>query len=427
MAAKVTLEELQALYGEVLDLDTIRDIHSECRGLASECYSQLTAISGIEAPTMSGEDTGEGMGSAEPSHVEIDYESALATGEEKAKLEREKELNDLMKRKVEDVSKLYEQDRAFDAAAAAQRALGPQSLRSGGINENSLSGSSHAQQCFKDMLRREREHCGEFVCFYHSYSFVALLYEVQACVARTLYGLPDDFAPTARLLKKPFSGKPHVRVLLEQFKNLQGQDHDPGFREVAISCSLSLGSPSSEAPPMQCFEGGYSCNDLSFHGVMKKLFKDLGADDGKASSLCQAMAAIGTKHQLHGNLFRSEGGGSDSVTNPGHMLQIFIRADCVDDVAYGSLAYGVYQASLNPPSQYMLREQAPDGQARIFWHPSLFLDPSKCKVYHYAANPKNHGSARKSLQKDIEEALAPLLGNVPSALKAFYGIEGRSR
>ena len=109
------------------------------------------------------------------------------------------------------------------------------------------------------------------------------------------------------------------------------------------------------------------------------------------------------------------------------MLQIFIRTDCVDDVAYGSHAMGVWDDTLNPPSSALRQKKSPDGQARIFWHPSLFLDPTKCKVYHYSANPKSHGQNRLAMQKELEVALAPVLGTVHGALKAFHGIEGRSR
>ena len=430
MSAHIAFVDLVATYGSVLDEDTIRGIFDECRGLRSECCDQLTAISGIDPPAISEEGMGShepsGMGSDEPSAMGIDYESALATGEEKAKLERDKELNDLMKRKVEDVSKLYEQDRAFDARAAEQRALGPQSLRPGGMTAKQIQGSTHPQKCFKGMLDREKEHCGEFVCFYHSYSFIALLYEVQACVARTLYGLPNDFAPTARLLKAPFFGKPHVRVLLDQFSTMHGMDHNPAFREVAISCSVSLYSPRSEAPPMRCFEQGYSCADLSFHGVMIKVFKDLGASDEVAAQLCKDVATVGDNYNLSGDLFRADHVASHRSGKPGHMMQVFIRVDCVDDVAYGSQPGGVFETASNPLSTYLTAKNAPDGQARIFWHPSLFLDPSKVKVYHYAADEKVHGRNRVQLQEELRVALKPLLGDAKTALRAFHGIEGFS-
>ena len=265
-ARHIGVEELLAIYGEAIDEGTLRVVHSECSGIAGECFFQLSGITGIDAPQDSMADGSNGMGSQCASGMlGLDYEDALPTEEEKAKLECEKELNDLMKRKVEDVSKLYEQDRAFDMDAKEQRKLGPQSCRGVQIDFDAQPGDAHAKQCFREMIDREAEHCGEFVCFYHSYSYIALMYEVQACVARVLYGLPDDFAPTARLMKRPFFGRPHVKALLNDFHLMDDQDHNPGFREVAISCSVSLLSPSSEAPPTQCFTDGYSQTDLCFN------------------------------------------------------------------------------------------------------------------------------------------------------------------
>merc|ERR1719436_475387 len=57
----------------------------------------------------------------------------------------------------------------------------------------------YAAHQFATMLSREQELHDDFVCFYHSYSFVALLYEVHSVVARKVFGLPADFAPLPRL------------------------------------------------------------------------------------------------------------------------------------------------------------------------------------------------------------------------------------
>ena len=126
------------------------------------------------------------------------------------------------------------------------------------------------------MLAREQQHHGDFICFYHSYSFAALLYECQSEIARTVYGLPSDFAPLPRLLHEPYHTCPTMHDLKHTFQNgMSGQDHHPAFRAVAISASCSLNAFGSEAPPLNCFQHGYSCSDLSFRGLLDNLLRTL--------------------------------------------------------------------------------------------------------------------------------------------------------
>eukprot|EP01084_Bolivina_argentea_P101412 181825_1 len=91
----------------------------------------------------------------------VDYsanDDAIATGADKAKLERDKELNELMKKKVEDVGKLFERDRVFDEMVAKQRLAGPQSMRGSKLNLSQY-GDKHAHKCFQEMIDKEKEHC----------------------------------------------------------------------------------------------------------------------------------------------------------------------------------------------------------------------------------------------------------------------------
>jgi hypothetical protein len=80
-------------------------------------------------------------------------------------------------------------------AASALAALGA------GAEGDGLAAT--ADYCFLSMVQREQALARDFVCFYHSYNHSALLYEVQAEVARTLWpdSCGDDFAPLCRLLK----------------------------------------------------------------------------------------------------------------------------------------------------------------------------------------------------------------------------------
>lgn len=448
--SKTTVDELVEIYGAVLDRDTISGIHAEARGLKSECWSQLTMISGIDPPPApadadGGEEGEEGsyggegesaMGSMQPTEEFGDggygdyYDAALPTEEERLELGRQKELNELMKRKVDDVAKIFAQDRTFDAKAERQRKLGPQSLRGGSLDSviNSIQKTSQVQ--IRKMIEREKEHCGDFVVMYHSYSFSALIYEVQACIARVIYGLPEDFAPSARLLTAPFQNRPHLKILMDDFKKMSARDEDTEYRELAICASVSLHSPSSEAPPITTFEGGY-CQAVDFSGILRNIFLACGANGSDASTMLDACAKLSSKYDLHSAYYNGSGsrsgnyGGSHASGRcPGQMLQIFVRTDCVDDIAYGAFAYGEYDTNLNPLSEALTREKkAPDGQSRIFWHPALMFDNKKVKTYHYSADVKYGEKERLALQKDLIGALKPLLGTPASALKTYRALE----
>ena len=80
-----------------------------------------------------------------------------------------------------------------------QQGLGAQSLRNQpyGVAAMALL-EPHAKRCFDLMLSRERELCGEWAVFYHLYSHVAVVYEVQAAIARVLFGFESEYATLPR-------------------------------------------------------------------------------------------------------------------------------------------------------------------------------------------------------------------------------------
>ena len=59
---------------------------------------------------------------------------------------------------------------------------------------------------FCTMLDREQQFYGDWICFYHSYSHAAVIYETQSALARELLGMPDDLAPLPRLDRAAFVG-----------------------------------------------------------------------------------------------------------------------------------------------------------------------------------------------------------------------------
>jgi len=136
-----------------------------------------------------------------------------------------------------------------------------QSLRGHGVKSaetkirNALSSSGpwahYAAHQFSTMLSREQDLDGEFICLYHSYSLSAIMYEVQAVIARQIYGLSSDLPPVPRLSTVE-SG---ICRTLAALKGLGGKDANPNFQALGLSSSCSIFASGSEAPPLTCFQG----------------------------------------------------------------------------------------------------------------------------------------------------------------------------
>ncbi|CAE7597440.1 trip12 [Symbiodinium natans] len=118
---------------------------------------------------------------------------------------------------------------------ADQKMKGAQSLRQQAKDYGPMiSKDAHARTCFDEMLENEREFCGEWVVFYHSYSSAALLYEVQAAVAAVLFRFKAEFAALPRILCAPFHHIPTAERMLEEFPHWPDQDHNQAFRLVGL-------------------------------------------------------------------------------------------------------------------------------------------------------------------------------------------------
>merc|ERR1719316_1144638 len=95
------------------------------------------------------------------------------------------------------------------------------------------------------------------------------------------------------------------------------------------------------------------------------------------------------------------------------MLQVFVHRSIVDEMAYPSEPYGV-------PIDGTLTDyiaQRADGQARLYFHPEVMLDPRRARLFHYCARPSQSSldpavpSSRGALIKELRKALEPLTGN----------------
>ena len=280
-----------------------------------------------------------------------------------------------------------------------------------------------AKYGFKIMLEREQALHGEYIAFYHSYNFAALLYEVQGVLARVAYRLPADAPPLMRLLRAPFNIRPELSMLLEDFKGMAGQDHNPEFRALAVAVSNSLFGGVTEAPPVSFFTSGYGGGEPPpYRRMLAGLLSALGHD---SPALVGVLIDIGERYKLPMSAYGAAGtggGGAASRTPildaaaappPGHMLQIFVHRDWVDTIAYPCQPMGVRIGKGTMLEYYKKHSKKLQGQARLFVHPAVFTDETKAKVFHYAADPdlscvvdnQDGRMTRLEMLREIAEAL----------------------
>jgi hypothetical protein len=304
------------------------------------------------------------------------------------------------------------------AVVAAQTALGAQSRRNQKYDLGPVASDPHGKNCFDQMLYRERQLCGEFAVFYHSYSLAALLYEVQAAVAAVLFRFKSEWATLPRLLKKPYNDLPDAAALLKLFPSMPTRDHDPRFRAVAISATSSLLAPDSEAPPKSVFLSGYSCSDLSFVGVLEGLLVSCGVPDSMKTALGKKIIELCSVHGLDASQFKGKPCKSGRA---GHMLQIFVKRSLVDTYVYPAHPFGVFDTKRPVLSTYLEGPGPISGQIRIVTNPSVFMRGNAVRMYVFSADPTFHAN-RSKFQKELSELLHPIIGTSATRVAAARGI-----
>lgn len=312
------------------------------------------------------------------------------------------------------------------AEALRQRSLGAQSRRGdapqGPIND--LSFSPHFSKCFQELQANEIQLCGKWAVFYHAYSFSALIYEVQAAIAALLFQFDSQQAPLPRLLMHEFGELPNAGCLLKKFKddfskNLQ--DHHPTYRAVALSVMCSLVALGPEVSPAVLFLAGYSCEDLSFMNLLKDILAACQIPQEKLERLCSDIVAVSEQHGLDVSRF---GGKPCKSNRPGHLLQIFIRRDLLDEFAYASKPYGELDADREPLSRWLGEDNNANwGQARVVAHPRLFMQPDSVRMYLASADAIFH-EQRQNFQHELTQLLKSALVDAESRKRATLGISG---
>ena len=220
-------------------------------------------------------------------------------------------------------------------------------------------------------------------------------------------------------------------MLVDEFRSLSGQDHDPRFRALAVSASVSLFGEDTEAPPITSFEMGYSCGDLSFRGLLTSLLSTCRLDQDLVDDVADGIIQIAGRYGLQtGPYLQSTRGGfyhhpgtPSSSRSPGHILQIFIHRDYVDDVCYAAQPYGVPVQKKEIFSKKLLEGPA-TGQARVFMHPDLFVGGTRGIIYHYAADQEYALIGREGLHADLSTVLSPIVSDPVALERARLSLKG---
>eukprot|EP00746_Dinoflagellata_sp_MGD_P034373 gnl/MRDRNA2_/MRDRNA2_18212_c0_seq2.p1 gnl/MRDRNA2_/MRDRNA2_18212_c0~~gnl/MRDRNA2_/MRDRNA2_18212_c0_seq2.p1 ORF type:complete len:416 (+),score=66.21 gnl/MRDRNA2_/MRDRNA2_18212_c0_seq2:184-1431(+) len=314
------------------------------------------------------------------------------------------------------------------AALQRQYALGSQSKRGEASMRpmERLRGNPFAQELFEKLMRNEEKMCGEWAVFYHSYSFAALLYEVNAAVGAVLFRFRSQYATLPRILVHEFDDIPNASVLMQKFRDrfaTAKRDHHPEFRRVGISAMCSLVATGPECCLQVCFTKGYSCKDVGFRGVLENLLEKCYVPVERVSKLAEEIIVMSTKYGLDTSQF---GGQPCASTLAGHILQIFVKRNLVDHLCYPAKPYGEIDEDRLPLSQWMNGEQSFSfGQARLLAHPKFFMQANHVRMNVISADETFHQN-RKKFQEDLTALLGVVLDTPELRQKAATGIYGGS-
>jgi hypothetical protein len=293
-----------------------------------------------------------------------------------------------------------------------------QSLR-GVTNPNfgPVAGSQHALHLFGEMIARERRLSKDWVVMYHSYTSSALVYEVQAAIAKVLFGFGAQYGSLPRLLKAPFAKLPDARAVIKAFPSWPERDCCAAFKDVGICCSTSLVSPDPEATPTAVFLNGYAASTVGIV-VLEKLLQDCGLhaffDPWVIPKLAEEIMRLAAKYGLP----QATGRGLQ-----GHLLQIFVRRDQVDKWAYASHPYGHPDGKRRPLSKHLAGPGPISGQTRLIMNPSAFMQASAARLYVCSADETFHQN-RLAFHDELFRLLQPVLGSASVRQRAATGIYG---
>lgn len=309
---------------------------------------------------------------------------------------------------------------------ALQAEYGAQSRRGGATLHTFrvLDGNDHAKGCFNQMLKNESRMAAQWAVFYHSYSFAALIYEVQAAVASVLFRFRSQYSSLPRILVHEFEACPDSKKLISDFCRIYAddkRDHHPDYRRVALSVMCSLASTGPEACTAMVFVAGYSCKDVMFRKVLENLLVSCYVPEKDVMKLADVIISLSEKHGLDVSQF---GGKPCASGQAGHLLQIFMKRDIIDKLCYAAAPYGPVDEDRMPLSRWMDSDCSKQvGQARIVAHPEYFMQAKYVRMFVASADPTFHAK-RGKFQEELVKYLDSILNKPKMRLKAAAGIYG---
>lgn len=307
-----------------------------------------------------------------------------------------------------------------------QLQYGPQSKRGQAVQYqlSVLSNNEHAKICFEEFALNEEKYCGEWAVFYHSYSYSALLYELQAAVGAVLFRFRSQYAPLPRILVREFEDTPDAPSLIRKFNTKfykDQKDHHPEYRAVGLSVMCSLVALGPEASPPVAFNSGYSQRDLKFRSVLEDFLKSCEVDKLRIKRLADEIIELSQRHGLDVSQF---GGQPCKSGKAGHLLQIFMRRDILDQYTYAAQPWGAEDKERMPISQWLNADSnTVYGQARIVAHPTVFMQANSVRMFVASADPTFHEN-RSNYQEELTALMKSVVGDPGTRERAATSIYG---
>eukprot|EP00760_Papus_ankaliazontas_P017657 PhM_4_TR17363/c0_g1_i1/m.35388 len=280
-----------------------------------------------------------------------------------------------------------------------------------------IKNDTHAFSCFEEMLEREKMVAGRWAVFYHSYSEAALLYELNAALAAACLDLAHS-APLPRINQLPFDTVTSLSQMKHICNTSPERDHDVRFKNVGMCVSTNL-FDDPEAPPIYYFVEGYNVG-AAFRDILLKVAGTLfptHTSRKRLDSFVSESISLGIKYGLPMRSYDTYETSSNSVVETeadarsGHLLQILVHKDFVDHIAYAAHPYGITDDSRDPLSEHVFVAVDPStsehkhsvaGQARVYAKPQWLTDPSKVRIFHYAAYKPFHDNRERFHAEFVE-------------------------
>lgn len=277
--------------------------------------------------------------------------------------------------------------------------------------ERRSKGNQHFNDVFTLMLNRETLYFDDYFVFYHLYTCSSILYDVQTVLFSYAYDIPlDRNMVLPRFFRKIYNRFKTTDDVSKYIQATFDGDHDDDVRNALMSVACSLDPDDDIGPevnPMKNFNRGYITCDINYIPLLKKILVKCGSDDPD-KLLLEIVSAL-TSYKVS-DAYLNDGNFGYYNENNGQMIQIFVKKNFVDLIAYDSLPYG-NPTGVSKLSDYIsAKGECSRGQARLLADPKYFSDSKLIKTFHYAPSEIVHNLRQVFLDR-LKDVLKPILGD----------------